>query len=92
MDPLAPKVESFLILATVTDQALANKLSAALEDAKIPVIVEHIEIRDEDTVGVGYRILAPAQFRETAGRLIDIAMTLHQTRNLVTTRPEHIVT
>ncbi|MCO6430451.1 MAG: hypothetical protein J5J00_06270 [Deltaproteobacteria bacterium] len=91
MDSLRQKIESFHILITVTDQSLANKLCGALEMANIAVMLEHVEIVEDSKSRVGYRLLAPAHMRETAMRLVDVQINLHQTRSAVTTRPDFVV-
>ena len=90
MNPLPPKIESFIVLTTVSDQQLANKLCAALEQADVPLLVEHVELIDQGRSRVGYRLLSPSSVRETAMSIVDINMSIHQTRGLITTRPDEL--
>jgi len=63
--------DHFLELATTTEQPLADRTCAVLEEAGIPVILEHVEMRARQTFAPGYRVLVPAQFSQTAMRLVD---------------------
>lgn len=85
-------MEQFLVLTTITEGALANTICAALEDANIPVMLEHIALRDEGTGTAGFRIMVPSHFRESAMRIVDLNFTLHAARlasqeNLRSSRP-----
>ena len=66
-------MDKFLVLTTTTEQRLANRACELLEDSGIPVMLEHIEIMDGNTRAHGYRLLVPAQFSQTALRLVDVA-------------------
>jgi hypothetical protein len=68
-------MEQFLVLTTTTEQNLANKTCAALENAGIPVMLEHIEIVEGEDRASGYRVLVPSQFTATAMRLVKAAST-----------------
>ena len=67
--------DRFLVLTTTFEQALADKTCAVLEDAGIPVILEHVQISDRDVrdtpyTASGYRVLVPAPMTQTAMRLV----------------------
>lgn len=64
--------DRFLVLTTTVEQALADKTCAVLEDAGIPVILEHVKISDRDASfkASGYRVLVPAPMTQTALRLV----------------------
>lgn len=84
------KVEPYLVLLTTADQDLANRICSVLEEVSIPVIIEHVDVMDENYIVAGYKLLAPPRFRETATRLVDIHLSIHETRSLVTLRsPEY---
>ena len=73
-------MDRFLVLTTTTDQPLANKACEALEDAGIPVMLEHIEILSGKTRASGYRLLVPSQFTHTAMKVIDATSVAHISR------------
>ncbi|MFM1849006.1 MAG: hypothetical protein RL417_2480 [Pseudomonadota bacterium] len=67
--------DRFLVLTTTFEQALADRTCAALEDAGIPVILEHVQISDRDLddnlyTASGFRVLVPAPHTQTAMRLV----------------------
>jgi hypothetical protein len=67
--------DRFLVLTTTFEQALADRTCAALEDAGIPVILEHVQISDRDLddnpyIASGFRVLVPAPHTQTAMRLV----------------------
>jgi hypothetical protein len=67
--------DRFLVLTTTFEQALADKTCAALEDAGIPVILEHVQISEREGAkggykASGYRVLVPAPHTQTAMRLV----------------------
>jgi hypothetical protein len=67
--------DRFLVLTTTFEQALADKTCAVLEDAGIPVILEHVQISERGSKEApykasGYRVLVPAPLTQTAMRLV----------------------
>ena len=74
-------MEQFLILTTTDNRTLADAICQALEDAEIPLLLEHVEIRrDDDGPSAGFRILTPLHFRETAMRIVDVNAATHAVR------------
>ena len=66
-------MDRFVVLITTTDQPLAERYCAALEEADIPVMLEHVEIHDGTLRASGYRLMVPAQFSTAAHRIADRA-------------------
>ena len=64
-------MDRYVVLTTTTEQNLAKKTCEALEDAGIPVMLEHREIVDGADRASGYRLLVPFQFRQRAQLLAD---------------------
>lgn len=62
-------MEQFVVVITTTDQPLADRACAALEDAGIPVMLEHVEIHENNFRASGYRLMVPSQFVQSAQRL-----------------------
>lgn len=62
-------MEHFVVVITTTDQLLAERSCAALEDSAVPVMLEHVEIHENGVQASGYRLMVPAQFAQTAQRL-----------------------
>ncbi len=59
-------MEQFLVIQTVTDQNLANLSCGALEEAAIPVMLEHVTISEGEQSASGFRILVPSHHTQTA--------------------------
>ncbi|MCB0332136.1 MAG: hypothetical protein KDD55_01485 [Bdellovibrionales bacterium] len=59
-------MEQFLVIQTVTDQHVANLSCGLLEDASIPVMLEHVTISEGTECASGYRILVPSDHIQTA--------------------------
>lgn len=63
-------MDHYVLLTRISDQPLANKACAALEDAGIPVMLEHVEVTSGATRASSYRLFVPSQFTQTAQRLV----------------------
>lgn len=63
-------MDKFLVLDTFTDQGMAEVACTALEEASIPVMLEHVTINDELGAVYGFRIMAPANFSQAATILL----------------------
>jgi len=64
-------MDQFLIIATLTHHMIANRTCEALEDAGIPVMLEHVEIEEDGNSTTGYRVLVPSQYSSAATRLVN---------------------
>lgn len=64
-------MDKYLTLTTTTEQPLANKTCAMLENAGIPVMMEHVELKEGRARSSGYRVLVPSQFTQVAMKLAD---------------------
>jgi hypothetical protein len=64
-------MDQFLIIATLNHHMIANRTCAALEDAGIPVMLEHVEIEEDGISSTGYRVLVPSQHSSAATRLVN---------------------
>jgi hypothetical protein len=69
-------MERYQVLTTTAEQPFVNKASEMLEDAGIPIMVEHVKIAEKSGVSNGFNILVPRQYQQSAKRLIDAASTL----------------
>jgi hypothetical protein len=65
-------MDQYLVLTTTTEQPLATKACDALEDAGIPLLLEHIEMANGRERSSGYRLLVPSRFSQRARRLVDV--------------------
>ena len=77
--------DRFLVLTTTFEQALADKACAALEDAGIPVILEHVQISERDSDNApykasGFRVLVPAPHTQAAMRLVTATSSAYYDR------------
>jgi len=64
------RMYQFLVLASFTDHARADAVCGVLEEMKIPVMLEHIEInRDQSNASV-IRVMVPSQFVQRASAII----------------------
>ena len=63
----------YVVLTATSEQGLANKTCEALEDAGIPVMLEHREIKSDGNRASGYRVLVPMQYTHTAQKLASAA-------------------
>lgn len=66
-------MDRYVVLTTIFEQVLANKTCEALEDAGIPVMLEHREVVSDDGRASNYRVLVPSQYTQTAMRLAKLA-------------------
>jgi hypothetical protein len=63
-------LEAYLILFTTTEQTLADRTCAVLEDAQIPVMLEHVELIDSGGRTSGFRVLVPSGMSQAAMKLV----------------------
>lgn len=87
-DQYPSKVEPYIVLTTVTDDSLANRLCTALEDAGISILMEHIDKIEDGEKIQAYRLLAPPNIKQLATRIISLHLRNHQTKKLITARTE----
>jgi hypothetical protein len=66
-------MERFLEVTVLTDRTTANRCCEALEDALIPLMLEHVAANENRRGTNGYRLLVPSQFTQRARRIADIA-------------------
>lgn len=83
MDGIKDKVEEFVALTTTNNQDLANRISAALEDIGVPIVLEHVLLNNQEN---GYRISTQLRYKENASRIVDNHLALFATQRAVTTR------
>lgn len=62
-------MEKFEVLTTTTEQKLANQTCEALEEAGIPVMLEHREIVEGPGRACGFRVLVPSDCMQAAQML-----------------------
>lgn len=86
MKTLGGKIESFVIVTTLAEQEIADKISGALEDIGIPIILEHVAGSESNLGQRGFRILTQSRYSENAMRIADNLLSAYKTRQLVTTR------
>lgn len=65
--------DHYILLTRISEQPLANKACAALENAGIPVMLEHVEVKSGATRASSYRLFVPSQFTQTAQRVVDFS-------------------
>ena len=66
-------MDKFILLTTTTERTIANRACAALEDAGIPVMIEHEETSANAEDASGFRVLVPSQFTQAALKLTGAA-------------------
>ncbi|MBX7143872.1 MAG: DUF2007 domain-containing protein [Oligoflexia bacterium] len=70
-------MDQYLVLTTTTDQPLANSACALLEEAGIPLMLEHVELSRGARRACGYRLLVPQRYSHKAQRLVFKASSAH---------------
>ena len=73
-------MDDYVLVSRITEQPLANRACAALEDAGIPVMMEHVEIKNGPTRASSFRLLVPSQFTQTAQKVVNNASTVYYNR------------
>ena len=66
-------MKKYEILTTITEQPFASQTSALLEEAGIPILVEHVDLGNGEYPIHGFRVLVPGEFSGSAQRLISAA-------------------
>lgn len=62
--------EHFLALDLTCDEQMAHRKASVLENAGIPVLIEHIHIVEGSLQADGYRLMVPSKFVQNAKRLL----------------------
>lgn len=70
-------MDHFLMLTTTTSRNKADRFCDRLEGAGIPVILEHVEVRDGALRAIGYRLLVPAKDTAVALKLLGSMLPNH---------------
>jgi len=60
----------YRMLTTLTDRSVVTRSSSVLEDAGIPVMIEHVEMLDGNAQAYGFRMLVPEDHFHRAWHLI----------------------
>jgi hypothetical protein len=89
-EELPRKVEPYVVLTTVIDNSLANRLCSALEDSGVSVLLEHTDIIEDGERISAYKLLAPPSLKHLATRIISLLIDNYETRQAVTARTESI--
>ena len=58
--------QSYVVVTTFGEARAANGACAALEAIGIPVMIEHVHVREAKLHGIAYRVLVPVHFSQTA--------------------------
>ena len=67
-------MDKFILLTVTSERNIANRTCAALEDAGIPVMIEHEVVSEELDEGAGFRVLVPSQFTQAAMKLAGVTV------------------
>ena len=62
----------FSVLTIITQSSVADRTCERLEEAGIPVMLEHVEISYGPQVSHGYRLLVPSTMHQNAMSLISL--------------------
>ena len=69
------EIDSFVELASTTEESLINRACTALENAKIPVLIEHIADMSQYGGRSAFRLLVPLRHSQRARRVSASALT-----------------
>ena len=72
-------MDKFIVLAVTKERVTANRACAALEDAGIPVMIEHEAVSSENVDEGGFKVLVPTQFTQAAMKLTSAHSALFMT-------------
>ncbi len=61
----------FFVLASFTDHIRADAVCGALEEMKIPVMMEHVEINEDRKHASMIRVMVPSEFIQRAAAIIN---------------------
>lgn len=75
-------MERFLEVTTTTRQIVANETCEALENAGIPVVLEHVNVVDGGEHTTGYRLFVPSQHSQAAIQIVNGAVSRWQTEQV----------
>lgn len=63
-------MDHYVLLTRISEQPLANRACASLEDAGIPVMLEHVEVKSGSTRASNFRLFVPGQHVQAAQKLV----------------------
>ena len=64
--------ERYVSITVFSDPVAADQACSVLEEAGMPVLIQHLEVQDGNIRASGYRVLAPANCVQTAMRLLNL--------------------
>ncbi|MCB0339368.1 MAG: hypothetical protein KDD53_07180 [Bdellovibrionales bacterium] len=71
-------MEQFFVLTTYSDHMVADSTCGLLEQAGIPVMLEHVEIHEAGVAASGIRLLVPFEYTQRAMKIIEAGKGLHR--------------
>ncbi len=63
-------MDHYVLLTRISEQPVANRACASLEDAGIPVMLEHVEVTSGGTRASNFRLFVPDQHVQAAQKLV----------------------
>jgi len=70
-------MEGYVVVSTTAEHRLADKTCQALEDAGIPVVLEHREVVLGARRAQNYRVLVPSEHSQMALKLVGYSSGTH---------------
>jgi hypothetical protein len=64
--------ERYVSITVLSDPVAADQACSVLEEAGMPVLIQHLEVEDGAVKVSGYRVLAPANCAQTAMKLLNL--------------------
>jgi hypothetical protein len=63
--------DKFVCIKVITSQKVADKACTALEEAGIPVMLQHLELQEGDLKALGFRVFTPSRCVQNASKIVD---------------------
>ncbi len=65
--------ERYVSITVFSDPVAADQACSVLEEAGLPVLIQHLEVEGGELKASGYRVLAPANYAQTAMKLLNLS-------------------
>ena len=63
--------DKFVCIKVLTSQKLADRACTALEEAGIPVMLQHLEVEEGELRALGFRVFTPTRCVQSASRIVE---------------------
>ena len=70
--------ERYVSITVISDPVAADQACSILEEAGMPVLIQHLEVEEDGMRASCYRVMAPLSCAQTAMKLLNLLHPVYQ--------------